>query len=273
MAGFSGKAGWTGLLSHPLLRGTKGQILRLLRGRERTADEIAAALDVTANGARFHLTELERDGLVAQRSVRRGARKPSHGYSLAPGGEALFPKRYDALLNAVLREARRGLWKGDTASGADGLGGNERENTETRMRALFRRLGLQLAQEHAYRFAGRSPEERVEEALRVVGELGGAADLAGRGDAAEEGAPSGGLTQERDAGSPAARGVSVVEGRSCPFAAVVPEHPEVCALLEAFLEDVLPGAAIRETCLKDPAAGPPRCRFEIGAAPATQTGP
>jgi len=51
-------------------------------------------------------------------------------------GEALFPKRYDALLNAVLRDVRA-----ERAPGA--------------LEALFRRLGRQLAARDAHRFAGR----------------------------------------------------------------------------------------------------------------------
>src|SRR5687767_9745700 len=84
----------------PAVRGTRGIVLRSLRGRELTVDELAAGLGVTPNAARFHLAELERGGLVAQRAVRRGPRKPSNGYSLTERGEALFPKRYDVLLNA-----------------------------------------------------------------------------------------------------------------------------------------------------------------------------
>src|SRR5687768_4976364 len=92
----------------PHLRGTKGEILRRLRAGERTADELASALEVTPNAVRFHLAELERDRLVEQRSVRRGPRKPSHGYSLTAAGQALFPRRYDAVLNAVLHDVREG---------------------------------------------------------------------------------------------------------------------------------------------------------------------
>jgi hypothetical protein len=50
---------------------------------------------------------------------------------------------------------------------------------------------------------------------------------------------------------------------SCPLGAVVGRHPECCGLLEAFLDEVLPGADVREACQKDPALGAPRCRFEI----------
>lgn len=212
----------------PFLRGTKGRILRLLRGGTQTADELAAALGVTANGVRFHLTELERDGLVAQQSVRRGPRKPSHGYSLTDQGEAVFPRRYEGLLNAVLQDRR------DTGSAAD-------------VDALFRRLGKQLASQYAARFSGLAPDARVAEALGVLDELGGAAEaVAGAGG----------------------EGTVAVAGRSCPFKAIVPLHPEVCTMLEAFLTDVLPGTSVREVCEKGTAGGAPHCRFEIQPQPA-----
>ena len=211
----------------PLVRGTKGRILRLLRAGERTADELAAALEVTPNGARFHLIELERDGLVEQRPVRRGARKPSYGYSLTEQGEALFPRRYDSLLNAVLDDVRRGRGPQD-------------------LKAMFRRLGKATAARQAHRFAGRPAEARIAEALRFLGELGGAAELVA---------------------DPAQPGAAAVVGQSCPFKAVVLEHPEVCSLLEAFLAEVLPDAAVGERCQKE---GTPQCRFEVRSGPAVR---
>jgi DeoR family suf operon transcriptional repressor len=210
----------------PLLRGTKGHILRLLRAGTLTADDLAAALEVTPNGVRFHLAELERDGLVAQRVVRRGPRKPSHGYSLTERGETLFPRRYDALLNAVLQDVRQ-------------------DRTPDEIEGMFRRLGTRLAAQHAARFTGLPTEARVAEALRVLDELGGAAETAGADDA----------------------GTVAVVGHSCPFKAIVPAHPEVCALLEAFLAAVLPGAAVREVCEKGSQGSAPHCRFEIRLQP------
>src|SRR5687767_1764382 len=142
----------------PLLRGTRGHILRLLRAGERTAEELAQPLEVTPNAVRFHLAELEKDGLVEQRRVRRGPRKPSHGYSLTSSAESLFPKQYDSVLNAVLQDVREGSGTREVA-------------------ALFRRLGRRLASEHARRFAGLAPQERVAEALTLLGEMGGAASV------------------------------------------------------------------------------------------------
>ena len=209
-----------------VLRGTKGEIIRSLRGGEKTADELAAALSVTPNAIRFHLSELERDGLVRQRSVRRGPRKPSHGYSLSPAGEALFPKHYDAVLNAVLADVREG-------SGTDEIA------------ALFARLGRKLAAENARRFAGLTSEQRVSEALALLGELGGVATVTASPDGA-------GL---------------LIAGTSCPLASVVGSHPECCGLLRSFLAEVLPGTEVEETCQKDPTLGPPRCRFHLMPAP------
>ena len=81
---------------------TRGQIVRLMRGTERTVEDLAASLHLTDNAVRAHLATLERDGLVSQSGVRRGARKPHFTYMLTPAAEELFPKSYDALLNVLL---------------------------------------------------------------------------------------------------------------------------------------------------------------------------
>src|SRR6266487_2531596 len=81
---------------------TRGQIITLLRRSSRTVDELAVALDLTHTAVRAHLAALERDGLVHQHSERRGGRKPSAVYDLAPAAEYLFPKAYGELLDQLL---------------------------------------------------------------------------------------------------------------------------------------------------------------------------
>lgn len=49
----------------------------------------------------------------------------------------------------------------------------------------------------------------------------------------------------------------VIQGYSCPLAALVPNHPEVCRLAETFASDVA-GLPLRESCERGPT---PRCRF------------
>ena len=81
---------------------TRGQIVTLLRRSSHTVDELAQALDLTHTAVRAHLAALERDGLVQQRSERRGTGKPSSVYDLTPAAEYLFPKSYGLLLDQLL---------------------------------------------------------------------------------------------------------------------------------------------------------------------------
>lgn len=50
-----------------------------------------------------------------------------------------------------------------------------------------------------------------------------------------------------------------IRSESCPLAAAVAEHPEVCRLAETLLSEII-GAKIRERCDRE---GSPRCRFEV----------
>ena len=81
---------------------TRGQIVTILRRSPCTVDELARKLDLTDNAVRAHLATLERDGLVRQSGVRRGARKPHFTYALTADADRLFPKAYDALLNELI---------------------------------------------------------------------------------------------------------------------------------------------------------------------------
>ena len=70
-----------------MLESTRGQILELLRTKERTVNELAATLGLTDNAVRAHLTSLARDGLVVQAGVQPGVRKPHATYILTPEAE------------------------------------------------------------------------------------------------------------------------------------------------------------------------------------------
>src|SRR3982750_1712347 len=82
-----------------LLASTRGKILALLRTEDHTVRDLANQLKLTDNAVRAHLLTLERDGLVQQRGVRRGIRKPHLSYGLSPEAEHVFPKAYGMLCN------------------------------------------------------------------------------------------------------------------------------------------------------------------------------
>ena len=199
--------------------GTRGKVVTLLRRGGRTVEGLARELGLTDNGVRAHLATLERDGIVRQRgSIRRGSGggKPAFVYELTPEAEELFPKAYEP----VLRELLDAL--------AQRLGPEESE-------ALLRSVGRSMAEGQAP--ATHSIRARLEEAVGVLNDLGGLAEL-----------------EERD-------GSFVIRGYSCPLAAVTPGHPEVCRLAETLIAE-LAGVPVGERCDRGKR---PRCCFEVAA--------
>src|SRR4051794_1705556 len=137
---------------------TRGRIVGLLRGEPRTVNDLAAALELTDNAVRAHLATLERDGLVQQSGSRPGFRKPNLTYELTAEAGQLFPKPY----GAVLRELVAVL--------AGRMGPGELE-------ALLREVGRRLGSAYAGQVRAADVRGRVAEAVRVLGELGGLAEV------------------------------------------------------------------------------------------------
>jgi predicted ArsR family transcriptional regulator len=79
-------------------------VLDRIRRGDRTVNAIAAALGVTDNAVRLHVSALERDGLVRLSGVVRSgqAGKPAAEYELAPDGEIALSSAYPPALTAVM---------------------------------------------------------------------------------------------------------------------------------------------------------------------------
>jgi predicted ArsR family transcriptional regulator len=144
-------------LDERFFESTRGRIVTLLRGETRTVNDLSAELELTDNAVRAHLLSLERDGLVRQKGMQRGTRKPHFAYELAPAAEHLFPKAYDALLNQLI-----GVLKGRLAPKV--------------LKDVLREVGRSLAVGHS---SGKkaSLESRAQQALGVLAALGGSARL------------------------------------------------------------------------------------------------
>jgi predicted ArsR family transcriptional regulator len=198
---------------------TRGQVTTLLRHGDRTVEELAQALGLTDNAVRAHLTTLERDGLVRQAGLRRGASKPAYAYALTPAAERLFPKAYGTLLRMLLDVLTERL----PPSAVDGA---------------VREVGHRVAA--AQTVPNGELRDRVDQAIAVLGELGGLAEA-----------------EEREDGF-------LIRGASCPLAAAVPGHPEICHLAESLLTDLI-GAPVTECCQR---GDHPRCCFAAPAPPA-----
>jgi predicted ArsR family transcriptional regulator len=143
---------------------TRQDILDYLRRHSQaTVKELGEHLKLTSTGIRLHLTVLERDGLVDAREERGHVGRPALVYRLTSNGDALFPKKYDALANALIEESRRQL-------GADTV------------QQLMKSVAARFADPYMPRLEGRPTAERVVETVKVLQERGCLSDCSGEGE-------------------------------------------------------------------------------------------
>lgn len=135
-------------------RGTRGQVLALLREGVWTVDDLAARLGLTDNAVRFHLDALEKAGTVEKGALRRSgaAGKPAVLYSLTATGEEEFSRAYAPVLIAFLEELRERM-------------------TSAQLIAFLRRIGKRLGSGSPPSSASLSA--RVTDAANLLNSLGG----------------------------------------------------------------------------------------------------
>ena len=100
---------------------------------------------------------------------------------------------------------------------------------------VLRDVGRSLAGAQAVSRSNDDLESRVERGLTALEAIGGAARI------------------ERE------KEKICIRSETCPLAAAVAEHPEVCRLAETLLSEII-GVEVREHCDRE---GSPRCRFEV----------
>ena len=137
---------------------TRGRVVSLLRGKSGTVTELAEALGLTDNAVRAHLLSLERDGLVRQSGVQRGARKPHYAYELTDEAERLFPKAYDALLNQLITTLKGRL-------------------PPSAIEDVLREVGRSLAARHSSDGGSEDLEARLRNVLEILKAIGGTPGL------------------------------------------------------------------------------------------------
>jgi len=146
-------------LGSRFLASTRGRVVSLLRRGARTVEELAAALGLTDNAVRSHLSALERDGIIRAEGVRRAntVGKPPTVYELNPDAEVLLSRAYAPALRAVM----------------DAL---LTELPSDQSEAILRRVGHELATQAGGRAAG-DRNARVRAAAAVLKGLGAEVDV------------------------------------------------------------------------------------------------
>lgn len=141
------------------MQATRQEILDYLRRNGHgTVKALAEQLDLTPTGIRQHLTVLERDGLVEASEERGHVGRPALVYRLSSEGDALYPKKYDELANALIEDAR------------DLLG------PET-LQKLMKNVAARFARQYAARLEGKSQQARLEETSRIIGDRGNVVEV------------------------------------------------------------------------------------------------
>ena len=82
---------------------TKQDILEhLLKKGQATAQDMATMLNMSTQGIRRHLKDLQVEGLIVYQSVAGGTGRPQHIYHLSPKGRDRFPNQYDRFVLSFL---------------------------------------------------------------------------------------------------------------------------------------------------------------------------
>lgn len=194
---------------------TRGQIILLLRDSNKTVNDLAGELNLTDNAVRAHLLTLERDRLVRQSGTVKGFRKPHFIYGLTDEARHIFPKSYDSLFNQLLDVLKNRL-------------------SPKALKEVLYEVGRKIGKNNSAD-TGKSFDDRLDESLQVLEELGGAAKIFRENEKV------------------------FIKSESCPFADAVSEHPEVCRLAESMIEEIV-GKTVKENCNRERL---PQCCFEI----------
>jgi len=134
------------------MQDVRNTILSLLRERGRaSAVEVATAVGMSPVNAHYHLSRLEREGMVVAEPLRQGVGRPKFLYSLAGAALERFPQSTHRLADRLLDALQSQL-------------------TVEQVEAVFNRIVDDIASEHGETFKGKSLEEKIEV---LVGLLGG----------------------------------------------------------------------------------------------------
>jgi len=140
----------------PASKGTRRQIVDLLRRSALTAKEIATELGLTHNAVRGHLAALQRDNLVREGSLRRGGTRPAMVYELVPRADSVLSHAYIPFVAQLLRVLGERMSRGEL---------------DELMHAVGRRLGAQWPPLRG------DLRERVDATAALLEELGSLTEL------------------------------------------------------------------------------------------------
>jgi len=126
------------------MKSTKDRILQtLLRKPKLTINDLAEAVEINPISVRHHLSNLEKEGLIAADEERHGVGRPRLVYSLTEDGMERFPTKYLRLTTRLLAQMKESM-------------------PAPMVAGLFNQIAEDLASQYAADMKGLDMEERLD---------------------------------------------------------------------------------------------------------------
>lgn len=136
------------------MKSTKERILQtLLRRPKLTINDLAEAVEINPISVRHHLSNLEKEGLIAAEEERHGVGRPRLVYSLTEDGMERFPTKYLRLTTRLLAQMKESMPGPVVAQ-------------------LFNQVAEDLANQYAADIKGLSMEERLDFVKELLAQEG-----------------------------------------------------------------------------------------------------
>jgi DeoR family suf operon transcriptional repressor len=197
---------------------TRELIVRVLKTKgSATVLGLADEVNVSPVTVRHHLSSLQADGLVDATAVRRSIGRPHHVYQLTDAGEELFPRQYLSLSKRLLDRINSSL-------------------SPELLGQLFEAMAREIVAEHAHRFKGKPPTQRIQALVEILEAEGFMVSW-----------------DDQD-------GEFRVIEHNCPYRNLARDFPAVCHLDRTLIATVLEAPAERIRCQTE---GADHCAFRI----------
>ena len=197
------------------------QILKLLLENKAglRIDEISTSLNISRSAVQQHFTALERDGYIQADVLHKTAGRPVRSFVLTETGFNSFPKQYAWFSELILTDLKNEM------------------GSEAFQRYMHKLAG-KLSQSLSPQFNGKQTDERIEELLKVMDELGFK------------------TRNMTDSGS----NERTIEACNCIYHDLAQKHEEICEFDRTLMSSLLDKDIEQVECM---AKGGAVCRFKI----------
>ncbi|SJM94610.1 helix-turn-helix transcriptional regulator [Crenothrix polyspora] len=183
-------------------------------------DDMAKALTISRNAVQQHISVLELEGYLQAGELNKTAGRPVRRYVLTEAGINSFPKQY-AWFSMLM------------------LGDLKNEIGSEAFQRYMSKLGDNLSQSYKYRFTGKPADERREELLKIMDDLGFKT----------------GSKTDLDSNDP-----TTIKAYNCIFHDLAQKHNEICQFDIALMTSLLEKDVELVECM---AKGSGACCFKI----------